>query len=121
VDELFRTRKASRRGLVNNELTQDGEEDSTGAVDRALPLSRVLLRDMPSLGENEVSRPAQEQGKSTGRVEQFHMWDLDDNDEDTLIVVAAEEKVRLEREKTKEQSKKDAELSGGIAVALAKL
>jgi hypothetical protein len=38
-----------------------------------------------------------------------------------LIAVAAEEKARPERGKTKEQSKKDDELSGGIAVALAKL
>ena len=76
---------------------------------------------MPSLGENEVSRPAQEQEKSTGRAERFHVWDPDDDDEDTLIAVAAEEKARPERGKTKEQSKKDDELSGGIAVALAKL
>jgi DNA excision repair protein ERCC-1 len=88
-------------------------------LDRALPLSRVPLRDMPP--RVEQSRQTLEQEKSAEPVGQFHMWDPDDDDEEALIAAAAEEEERLAREKRREMSRKEDELSGGIAAALAKL
>jgi DNA excision repair protein ERCC-1 len=117
VDEPFRVRKAGKRGLTRKETTQDGEQE-TSVLDRALPLSRVPLRDMPS--RVEQSRQTLEQEKSAEPVGQFHMWDPED-EEEALIAAAAEEEERLAREKRREMSRKEDELSGGIAAALAKL
>lgn len=117
VDEPFRVRKAAKRGLTRNETTQDGEEDDGGIMDRALPLSRVPLRDMPSVVEKRKnSQPA----KSTDSVEQFHLWDPDDDEEEALAAAAVEEHTRT-RERRVEIARKDDDLSRGVAAALAKL
>ena len=119
VDEPFRARKAARRDLVRTETTEDGEE-VPGVLERALPLSRVPLREMSSMCEQAVSTP-DNQEKSTDPPKQFQMWDPDDDDEEALIAAAAEEEERQASEKRKEQARKDEELSGGIGAALAKL
>ncbi|PMD55679.1 uncharacterized protein K444DRAFT_616743 [Hyaloscypha bicolor E] len=124
VDEPFRARKAAKKGLARRETT---EEDSEGVLDRALPLGRVPAREMPAIQEKEqlngAERPRepQEPGKPTEPVDQFHLWDPDDDDQEILIAVAAEEEQRLAMEKRKEMARKDDELSGGVAAALAKL
>jgi DNA excision repair protein ERCC-1 len=118
VDEPFRVRKAAKSGLTRKEITQDGEE-GTSVLDRALPLSRVPLRDMPS--RVEQSKQILEQEKSAEPMGQFQLWDPDDDDEEALIAAAAEEEERLAMEKRREMSRKEDELSGGIAAALAKL
>jgi len=131
VDEPFRARKAAKKVLLRKETTEGGEEGE-GILDRALPLSRVPLRDMPAIqqerstdsqtlgAEKEKSRGSRETAKPAETEDQFHLWDPDDNDEEALIAAAAEEE-RLAREKRKEMVRKDDELSGGIASALAKL
>jgi DNA excision repair protein ERCC-1 len=113
VDEPFRARKAAKRGLTRKETTQDGEE-MEGVLDRAVPLSRVPVR------ESEKTKESSKE-KSTETVEQFHLWDPEDDDEEALIAAAAEEETRAAREKKREIARKDDELSGGIAAALAKL
>lgn len=119
VDEPFRARKATRRGLVRKETNIEGEEDASNVLDRALPLSRVPLREMSSMGEK--GSPTGTLHKPSEPVEQFQMWDPDDEEEEALIVTAAEEEERKARENRNEQSRKDDELGDGVAAALAKL
>lgn len=133
VNEPFRARKAARKGVGRREGAGEGE----GVLDRALPLSMVPLRSMPSMGEDRTPTP-REAGQSSGAgreksrelqatkpadsIEQFQMWDPDDDDdEDALVAAAIEEEQRLEAETRKERARKDDELSGGVAAALAKL
>ncbi|CZT42955.1 related to switching protein SWI10 [Rhynchosporium secalis] len=130
VDEPFRARKATKKAMT--ESAGEG-----GVLDRALPLSMVPLRTMPSLGEDatpgsgaqsfrsaEKSRESQD-SRPSGSTEQFHLWDADDDDDDddeqAMIEVAQEEEKRQEVERRKAQARKDDELSGGVAAALAKL
>jgi DNA excision repair protein ERCC-1 len=127
VDEPFRARKAAKKGLLRKETTGDGEEEIQGVLDRALPLSRVPAREMiarwdkgQSSGPEKPNEP-REPGDTTEPVGQFHLWDPDDDDEEALIAAAAEEEQRAAMEKRKELARKDDELSGGIAAALAKL
>lgn len=126
VDEPFRARKATKKGV--NSAAGAG----TSVLDRALPLSMVPLRSMPSMGEDATPEPSLFVGrdepqepvaeKATEPTEQFQLWDPDDeDDEDAMVAAAIEEEQRQEREKRKEQARKDDELSGGVAAALAKL
>jgi DNA excision repair protein ERCC-1 len=117
VDEPFRARKAAKRGLTRKEATQDGDE-AEGVLDRALPLSKVTMRDTTSAAE-KAKEAWQE--KPAEVVEQFHMWDPDDDEEEALIAAAAEEEAREAREKKKEMARRDEELTGGVAAALTKL
>jgi DNA excision repair protein ERCC-1 len=119
VDEPFRVRKAAKRGLARKETTQG---DEGGILQRAIPLSRVPLRDMHSIGEKERSKtPSTEPDQSVEPVEQSQMWNPEDDAEESLLAAAAEEDERLAREKRKEMAMRDGELSGGVAAALAKL
>lgn len=133
VDEPFRVRKAAKRGLSRKETTQDGDEVE-GVLDKALPLSRVPLRDMPGLRKEKstngpgqvdtsLEKPAQpsEATRADEADKQFRMWDPDDEDEEALIAAAVEEESRIEKEKRQERNREDDELSGGVAAALAKL
>ncbi|TVY18332.1 Mating-type switching protein swi10 [Lachnellula arida] len=117
VDEPFRARKAAKRGVVRKETTQDGE----GVLDRALPLSMVPLRDMRTVSDQQLSKEPEKVAEPVQ--EQFQSWDPDDDDDDeeALAVAAAEEESRSRTEKRLEQARKDDELSGGVAAALAKL
>jgi DNA excision repair protein ERCC-1 len=132
VQEPFRVRKAARRGLERNKEAfegddgSEGERGATGKLDSAVPLSRVPLREMPSVEERLfVERSREETPKSPGkepeRIEQFQLWEPGDDDEEAMIAAAVEEEERLAREKRREQERKDNELSDGIAAALAKL
>jgi len=121
VDEPFRARKAAKRGLVRTETTEE-EDGRHGALERAIPLSRVPLREMGSTGEREqISQTAEQRGISDKPVEGDHNWDIDDDDEEALVAAAAEEEASRKREERRELARKDEELSGGIAAALAKL
>ncbi|TVY28179.1 Mating-type switching protein [Lachnellula hyalina] len=115
VDEPFRVRKAAKRGLVRKETTQDGE----GVLDRALPLSMVPLREVRTVSDEQLSKGPENVAEPVK--EQFQIWDPDDDDEEALAVAAAEEESRSRTEKRLEQARKDDELSGGVAAALAKL
>ncbi|CAD6438936.1 a01a1083-adbf-4f20-8cf3-23b5e23c82d2 [Sclerotinia trifoliorum] len=85
VDEPFRARKAARRGL-----------------NRAIPLSRVPLREMTSLGEKSTDSSHQSQSLSKERQDD---WITGDDDEEALIWAAQQEEDRLAREKRKEMEK----------------
>ncbi|KAF4634902.1 hypothetical protein G7Y89_g3187 [Cudoniella acicularis] len=120
VDEPFRVRKAARRELSRTETTQDGEEEASGILDRAIPLSRIPLRENSSRDTQETSKePEEESGKSP--MGQFQMWDPDDDEEEALAAATAEKGKSLAREKRTEMARRDEELSGGVAAALAKL
>jgi len=125
VDEPFRARKATKKVAA---------ESAGGAsvLDRAIPLSMVPLRNMPSMGEDAIPGPSsrgveksqESQGsRPSGSTGQFHLWDPDDDDDDdeAMIAVAQEEEKRQAAEKRKAQARKDEELSGGVVAALAKL
>ncbi|EKD16037.1 DNA repair protein rad10 [Drepanopeziza brunnea f. sp. 'multigermtubi' MB_m1] len=113
VDEPFRARKATKR------------------VAGVIPLRESL----PSMGESGDVRPKMSKELSTSDIgnqrkpeapkppesEQFQMWDPDDDDEDALLAAAIEEEQRAEADKSRERARKDDELSGGVAAALAKL
>lgn len=117
VDEPFRARKAARRGLSRKETTEDGAERS-GVLDRAIPLSRVPLREMTSLGEKSIDSPQRRQDSpKDGQYE----WVPGDDDEEALTSAAQQEEDRLARERRKEAARRDEEVSGGVAAALAKL
>ncbi|KAE8453612.1 hypothetical protein EG329_009123 [Mollisiaceae sp. DMI_Dod_QoI] len=133
VDEPFRVRKAAKRGLTRKETTQDGQEVED-VLDKALPLSRVPLREMSALRKDlstdnpsgsdmpgEKSTKPNKPSKEVQATEQFQTWDPDDDDEEALIAAAMEEEARIEKEKRQEMARKDDELSGGVAAALAKL
>ncbi|KAL2063086.1 hypothetical protein VTL71DRAFT_6158 [Oculimacula yallundae] len=129
VDEPFRSRKATKKGAA--------ESAGGGSVlDRALPLSMVPLRSMPSMGEDATPGPVAQssrvaeksrepESRPSGSTEQFHLWDPDDDDDDddeeAMIAAVQEQERSQEAEKRKAQARKDEELSGGVAAALAKL
>lgn len=121
VDEPFRARRAAKRGATAKGIAGDDRQQSEGVLDRAVPLSRVPLREMSSLGEKSATKETiGESEQFAAAPKQFEMWDPDDDDEEALIA-AAEEEERLAREKRTTQARKDNELSDGVADALARL
>jgi DNA excision repair protein ERCC-1 len=136
VQEPFRARKAARRdrGLKRTETTV-GEEGEVGAdevadpLESAIPLSRVPLREMATIGERmsesaEPSRggtPAAQLEKALAQKEPSAAWEPGEDDEDAMIAAAIEEEERLEAGRRAAKKKKDDELSEGVAAALAKL
>lgn len=126
VDEPFRARKAARRELGRREPTDNGGEDTENILDRALPLSRVPLREMSSLGEKSTAKDIAESSRAAEPVKQFQMWDPDedydeDDDEAAMAAAIALEEESQAHEKRREISRKESEMSGGIAAALANL
>ena len=125
VDEPFRAKKAAKRGLLRKETTGDALEEED-VLDRALPLSRVPLRDMPAIRSRDLSREVTI-AEPAGTKKTFDMWDPendddDDDDDEALLAASMEEEARSQAAaKRKEQARKDEELSGGLAAALAKL
>ncbi|KAB8289550.1 hypothetical protein EYC80_010708 [Monilinia laxa] len=117
VDEPFRARKAARRGLSRKETTQAATDHTEGALDRAISLSRVPLREMDT-GERSVELLQQKQNLPKDKHDE---WLPGDDDEEALLTVRQQEEDTLAREKNNEAARRDEELSGGVAVALAKL
>lgn len=118
VDEPFRARKAARRGLSRKETAEDGTERSEGVLDRAIPLSRVPLREMNSLGGTSIESTHHSQNLTEESQDERIPGD---DDEEAAILAAQQEEEKAAREKKKELAKRDEELSGGVAAALAKL
>ncbi|TGO27540.1 hypothetical protein BPAE_0040g00210 [Botrytis paeoniae] len=118
VDEPFRARKAARRGLSRKEVTDDGMERPEGVLDRAIPLSRVPLREMSSLGGKSVESLHRSQNLTEERQDERIPGDAD---EEAAILAAQQEEEKAAREKKKELARRDEELSGGVTAALAKL
>ncbi|CAJ2505414.1 Uu.00g128080.m01.CDS01 [Anthostomella pinea] len=134
VEEPFRVQQAAKRRLISSE--------SSTAVDQAMPLSRVPLRDMPSLaasasrGSATPQPPSQQQSRPRptetphSRPAQFHIADpdMDDEEEEMLAAAIAESKRTAAQERasrpdatTSANARTEDQLSEGIAAALAKL
>jgi DNA excision repair protein ERCC-1 len=123
VDEPFRTRKAARRGLTRKETTQDGEEE-VDILDRALPLSRVPLRDMPTARERDNNNSPDPDSSTTPSAFQMRDPELDDdNDDDDAALLAAvfEDEARQKAQARRIQIEKEDELTSGVAAELARL
>jgi DNA excision repair protein ERCC-1 len=117
VDEPFRARKAARRGLTRKETTQDGEEDPTDILERAIRIDTIPARDMAPNKEKENPKDSAPEPQK-----QFQLWDpANDNEEEALVSAVAEEEAQVAKERKREMSKKDDELSSGLAAALANL
>lgn len=119
VDESFRVRKAAKRTLTRKQTAQVTDS----ILEKALPLSKVPLREMGSLRDKDQEEPRGIAREKTEYIGQFHLWDPDheDNNEDALIEATVEEKNQVARETRKVQVREDEKLSAGITAALAKL
>lgn len=121
VDEPFRTRKAARRGLTRKETTQDGEEE-VDILDRALPLSRVPLRDMPLARDRDSNKSPERNPSTTPLAFQMRDPEGDDDDDDAALLAAAlEDDARQEAQARRIQIEKEDELTSGVTAELARL
>ncbi|KND88627.1 Mating-type switching protein swi10 [Tolypocladium ophioglossoides CBS 100239] len=138
IDEPFRAKKAAKRSLQTSGTGRQGESGSKNTervsrLEQAVPLSRVPLRDMPSLGTSSRQAPAQsasDQGTPSEAVpKQFRFLDdVDDVDDEEAALAAAVELSRRTAQpggggpsQPGRTSEADDALSGGVAAALAKL
>ncbi|ORY61366.1 restriction endonuclease type II-like protein [Pseudomassariella vexata] len=122
VEEPFRTQQASKRRLITNESI---------ALDEAIPLSRVPLRDMPTLSasasRDSATPQPQLKEKPQRKPRQPQTWDPLDDEEAMIAHAIEESKKTATQEKaaaatTREKGAPNEEqLSDGIAAALAKL
>ncbi|KAI1387609.1 restriction endonuclease type II-like protein [Hypoxylon trugodes] len=122
VEEPFRVQHAAKRRLV---------EGANSAADKAIPLSRVPLRDMPSLSASlsrDSTTPQPQPPTSTKQKEVRRNQDTviaDDYDEEAMLAAAIEEskKDMMQEQPSSSTSKvrQEEKLSDGIAAALAKL
>lgn len=93
-------------------------EGSNSVLDQAVPLSRVPLRDMPSLAA--ATGPKDKSSQSNPA--QFHIWEPDDEeDEEAMIAAAVEESKRSAATEQSSSRPQESDLSDGVAAALAKL
>ncbi|ETS74484.1 hypothetical protein PFICI_14350 [Pestalotiopsis fici W106-1] len=124
VEEPFRIQHHAKRRAIASE--------SSNATDQALPLSRVPLRDMPSLStaaSRGSSTPQPQQVRkenSQAKSGQFQIRDPanddEDGDEDAMIAAAIEEsKKTAALEGASSARQNEDQLSEGIAAALARL
>ncbi|KAI8628825.1 restriction endonuclease type II-like protein [Xylariaceae sp. FL1651] len=135
VEEPFRVQQAAKRRLVTSE--------SNAAIDQALPLGRIPLRDMASLSANASRdsasvtpqpqpqpQPQRYAEKSSGIPSTSPNLDtgMDDEEEAMLAAAIEESKKTAAQEKLQKSSTtssanrgKADELSDGIAAALARL
>ncbi|KAI2627021.1 restriction endonuclease type II-like protein [Hypomontagnella submonticulosa] len=129
VEEPFRAQHAAKRRAVDNE--------NNGAADKAIPLSRVPLRDMPSLSaslsrDSATPQPQAQGGqrpsknpKDDSRIRDTTMDTTMDEYEEAMLAAAIEEskKTMAQEQPSSSTSKarEEEKLSDGIAAALAKL
>lgn len=122
VSEPFRVRKAVKKTARTT--------GRTAALDQSRPLSRVPVRDMPSVGTAgttpTVAEPSGTAPAPAGRQFQFMADDDDDNEDEEEAMLAAA--VEASRKTAEEEASRRAgqgepaeELSGGVADALARL
>ncbi|OTA86588.1 hypothetical protein M434DRAFT_81980 [Hypoxylon sp. CO27-5] len=124
VEEPFRVQNAAKRRAVDSE--------NNIAADKAIPLSRVPLRDMPSLSASlsRDSATPQPQPRPTTttkpkEVQETRGITIDEYDEEAMLAAAIEEsKKTMAQEQTSSstaRARDEEKLSDGIAAALAKL
>ncbi|KAI1803306.1 restriction endonuclease type II-like protein [Daldinia bambusicola] len=118
VEEPFRVQHAAKRRIV---------DEGNSAAGKAIPLSRVPLRDMPHVSaslardsaapQQERASPSEHQNQDTPPIDEY--------DEEAMLAAAIEEsKKTMVQEQLSSSSSKPREedkLSEGIAAALAKL
>ncbi|KAI9741589.1 MAG: ssDNA endonuclease and repair protein rad10 [Claussenomyces sp. TS43310] len=129
VQEPFRVRQTARRRLRNESPAAEGSgQDTPSRLESAIPLGRIPLREMSSMGEGQRSveessraETPKEPEKAPTASKEIPMWEPGDDDEEAMIAAAIEEEESLVRQKRQEQIRKDNELSDGVAAALAKL
>lgn len=123
VEEPFRVQHAAKRRLAESET-----------ADKAIPLSRVPLRDMPSLSaslsrDSATPQPQPQPRPSTNssRRPPQHTA-VDEYDEEAMLAAAIEEskKTMVQEQEQQEQAsssnaREEEKLSEGIAAALARL
>lgn len=115
VDEPFRARKAAKRTIA-----RDDPDRPEGSADRAVPLSRIPLRDMVSSGGESTPQGSRKSDDRTAQTPTLEFDEVDEGDEEALITATMEEERKLTKQKNS-QASKDNELSDGVAAALAKL
>ncbi|KAI3320197.1 restriction endonuclease type II-like protein [Xylariaceae sp. AK1471] len=126
VEEPFRVQQAAKRQIISGE--------SNTALDQALPIGRVSLRDMANLSasasrKSASATPQPQSGKSTAPItSQPPDVHMDDEEEAMLAAAieeskktAAQERMRASDTASSPTKRKADELSGGIAAALARL
>ncbi|KAK8085061.1 DNA excision repair ERCC-1 [Apiospora hydei] len=119
VEEPFRVKKAAKRGILASE--------SSNAMESAIPLSTVPLRDMPATLAASASRGSQTPGlqqkeKSQNQPSQPKAWNPEDaDDEEAMLAAAIEESKKTAALENPSSRQKDDTLSDGIAAALARL
>lgn len=137
MEEPFRVKKAAKRGLARGESTADGD-NRIETLRNAVPLSRVPLREMTSLGTpGQSSRGSPVKGSTPRPADVTQgLHDLDDEDEEAMLAAAIEESKRTAQPgqaddgeqrqpsdlgATSQQESQSRGLSDGVAAALAKL
>ncbi|KAH8170855.1 binding domain of DNA repair protein ercc1 (rad10/Swi10) domain-containing protein [Sarocladium implicatum] len=125
VEEPFRSKTAASRGLE--------KQGSSGAprssrLNDAVPLCRVPLREMSSMGAASSGRDSPAAGAAAKQQSgQFRFAEDDDDDDDAVLAAAiAESQKDVDRRSgaaavESGSAQKSDELSGGVAAALAKL
>lgn len=129
MEEPFRAKSASKRGIPTGEPVTATTRAEAGAGSRAsrledaVPLSRVPLRDMPGKKAAEKA-PVVAEALNSSKQFQFR-GDTDDEDDDELEVAATTTSTAKPPEAVEKASQPNRrgpeELSAGIAAALAKL
>ncbi|KAI1102888.1 restriction endonuclease type II-like protein [Jackrogersella minutella] len=125
VEEPFRVQHAAKRRLVDS-------ENNNSTVEKAIPLSRVPLRDMPSLSaslsrDSATPQPQPKSSTSTKLKESSRNQDtrMDEYDEEAMLAAAIQEsKKTMAQEQpsgSTPKAREEEKLSDGIAAALAKL
>ncbi|CCF41448.1 DNA repair protein rad10 [Colletotrichum higginsianum] len=140
VEEPFRAKTSAKRHLERTESTEDGRPAQVSRLDQAVPLSRVPLREMGSMGGTQRASPAtvkpgsKQVQRPVQRPAQLERGnpDLDEDDEEAMIAAAIEESMRASDGQTNARTQEQAgnvdnggpegeSLPGGVAAALAKL
>lgn len=126
IEEPFRAKNASKRVMPTGDaaaaaaaLAAPGAGDRASRLQKAMPLSRVPLRDMPA---HPATDAAPEIGRvlNPGKQFQFH-GDSDDEDGELEAAATATSKPQATGKPAPNGADKAEELSDGIAAALAKL
>lgn len=122
VEEPFRVQRAAKRRLVSGE--------GSSAIEQAVPLSRVPLRDMPALSaggtpgsstplsqqQNQAAARSSRSGQTPSANARGH-----EDDEEAMISAALEESRKTGARERPSSGREEEQLSQGIAAALAKL
>ncbi|KAI2628649.1 restriction endonuclease type II-like protein [Hypoxylon sp. NC1633] len=122
VEEPFRVQHAAKRRLVGS--------DGSTSLDKAIPLSRAPLRDMPSLSasvsrDSATPQPQPRPPSKSKDTRQNQAAGLDEYDEEAMLAAAIEESKKTlaqeQQSSSASKAREEEKLSDGIAAALAKL